>query len=272
MVYTKIKKLGIARAIGSKFFLGGEREMLDRIEISGFEIISTNEQTGVSAVKTKFKVNKINPNTSPTAQAEITAKISDKTTFIYDLIKHTVDAVAEEPASSWIQDPVFQSPPSTTKDPITGEKVPSIFSTHDPNDAGFSLPEDPPTASQTCDGDSYYYFEGGNIFNDDLGETIYESPGCKMKICTCDYGTGAEGSGCSTHATANCASCNSGYFLSFTTTTSEDTGSTTTEQIASCKTPTELAPVGQDGQPVPLTAIQAAYTSQENLPSGTTGA
>ena len=51
-VYVKSKKLGIGNALGSNVFPGGEAEMLDQIEITGFEI------TGETVV-TKFKINRV---------------------------------------------------------------------------------------------------------------------------------------------------------------------------------------------------------------------
>ena len=41
-VYVKVKKLGIARAIGASAFPpGGESDMLDRVEILGFVVNNT---------------------------------------------------------------------------------------------------------------------------------------------------------------------------------------------------------------------------------------
>ena len=65
-VYLKVKKLGIAKALGESYFPGGEQEMLDRIEITGFEIVQTAE--GGTEVITKFKINKI-PTSSSTSSS-----------------------------------------------------------------------------------------------------------------------------------------------------------------------------------------------------------
>ena len=55
-VYVKVKKLGIGKALGLGVFPQGEQDMLDRIEITGFEI---DTSTTPPSVVTKYKIKQI---------------------------------------------------------------------------------------------------------------------------------------------------------------------------------------------------------------------
>ena len=61
----KIKKLGIGNALEKTnpgLFAGGEAEILDRVEITGFETVKNSD--GSTTVVTKYKINKIPASTS----------------------------------------------------------------------------------------------------------------------------------------------------------------------------------------------------------------
>ena len=63
--YVRVKKLGIGNALAKAspgLFPGGEEEMLNRIEITGFETVPIGN-TGKTTVITKYKILKV-PMTS----------------------------------------------------------------------------------------------------------------------------------------------------------------------------------------------------------------
>ena len=85
-VYVKVKKLGIGKALGDSFFSGGEREMLDRIEITGFQIIGTT-------VVTSYRINRIPAsNTGVTSSVALETRLSSDS-FRADVLTHTVAAI-----------------------------------------------------------------------------------------------------------------------------------------------------------------------------------
>ena len=108
-VYVRIKKLGIGKALGDTVFPNGEREMLERIEIIGFEIVNGN------TVKTKFRINRISTsNTGGTSSSGIKNTISS-VSFKADVLTHTIAAITAEPASAWTDDSLFNSSPTDSQ-------------------------------------------------------------------------------------------------------------------------------------------------------------
>ena len=101
-VYVRVKKLGIGKTLGENLFTGGEREMLQRIEITGFEI-GTDGKT----VKTKFKINKISTSNTGAISADSIRQSMFTDAFRSGVLTHTIASLAAEPATSWTTDSVF---------------------------------------------------------------------------------------------------------------------------------------------------------------------
>ena len=111
-VYVKVKKLGIAKALGgTNVFPLGEQEMLDRIEITGFTI---DTSTTPPSVVTKFTIKNIDTTTTgPGSGLSITNAISDASTFATNVLSETATAIANEPATAWTSsDSIFSSAPT----------------------------------------------------------------------------------------------------------------------------------------------------------------
>ena len=190
-VYVRVKKLGVGKALGDSVFPNGEREMLERIEIIGFEIVNGN------TVKTKFRINRISTsNTGITSSSGIKSTIASDI-FRADVLTHTIAAITAEPASAWTSDSLFNSPPTDSK----GTSDTSLFVSH--NTTSAVVVTQPPTdAASTC--------SSGNLYFDTT------SSSCKLRVCTCMNGVATTGSGCATHNTENCASCTAtGFTLDF---------------------------------------------------------
>ena len=129
-VYVRVKKLGLGRALGLDVFPGGDQEMLDRIEIIGFELIPTK------TVVTRYRINRI-PTSGTTQQrspAGVTAAIGNEA-FKTNLLAQTVTAIAAEPASAWTTDAVFSGLASAPTD-SSGSSSTSLIANHDASSAG----------------------------------------------------------------------------------------------------------------------------------------
>ena len=74
----KVKKLGIGKALGTDVFPGSEQEMLDRIQITGFEV---DTSTTPPSVVTKFRIINIPSSTpyGPASSAGIANTLSTTT-------------------------------------------------------------------------------------------------------------------------------------------------------------------------------------------------
>ena len=125
--YVKVKKLGIGRALGAGVFPGGEAEMLERIEITGFEIIGKE-------VVTKFRINRIPTSTVPTSGTSGNSIITaiSTTSFKSDVLTHTITAISDEPASAWTASgSIFSSAPTDAN----GASTTSLFVSNDTSTA-----------------------------------------------------------------------------------------------------------------------------------------
>lgn len=103
-------------------FPGGEQEMLDRIEITGFEIIGTT-------VITKFKIKRI-PTASTTGlmSSHGIANTISASNFNANVLSHTIAAIASEPEHAWnTTGSIFTNPPTDNN----GTSVTSLFVSHD---------------------------------------------------------------------------------------------------------------------------------------------
>ena len=124
--YVRVKKLGIGNALGAGVFPGGEQEMLNRIEITGFEIIG-------ATVITKYRINRIPTATTTgvSSSSAITATIAAET-FNTNLLTHTVAAITNEPADSWTATgSVFTTVPTDSQ----GSSGSSLFASHNADTA-----------------------------------------------------------------------------------------------------------------------------------------
>ena len=162
--------------------------MLERIEITGFQIIG-NE------VVTFFRINRIptsttgSSSTSSTSSAAVLARIQSDS-FRADVLTQTVAAIDAEPDAAWTTDPVFSALGQAPTD-SAGASGTSLFTSQ--NATAAVVVAQPTVGGTSCPSVNLYY------------DAIEGS--CKEKVCTCLNGIATTGSDCETHNTENCASC-----------------------------------------------------------------
>ena len=76
-------------------FPGGDSEMLERIEITGFEVVPTTDGSGSSTVVTQYRINRVpTAATGPSSSAGISNTLSENT-FSANVLTQTVTAITE---------------------------------------------------------------------------------------------------------------------------------------------------------------------------------
>ena len=131
-VYVRVKKFGIGKTLGIDVFPGGESDMLDRIEITGFEV-----DTSVTPpkVKTKFRIRQIPSSASGAASSTGISTAIAAADFKANVLTQTVSAVAAEPASEWTNDVTFSALSSAPTDAQGEAGSSNLFASHDGNTA-----------------------------------------------------------------------------------------------------------------------------------------
>lgn len=128
--------MGIGRALGTDVFPGGEKEMLDRIEITAFAI---DTSTTPPSVTTQFRIKKISSTSTGAGTGLAITNAISSTNFGATVLSQTVAAITAEPVSAWTSsDSIFTAAPTDEQ----GASGSSLFVSHSANATTVSTPSE----------------------------------------------------------------------------------------------------------------------------------